>query len=113
MTAISSTSVTASWELPPPGDRNGIITGFKLFYKEKDSIGTSTELDIKCQGSVIRAITGLKKYTVYEFQVLAYTSVGNGPNSSVIVEKTMQDGKIYDFSLFLFSGCVLESLKNL
>lgn len=73
-------------------------------------MGTSTELNIKSKGNVTRAITGLKKYTVYQFQVLAYTSVGNGPNTSVIVKKTMQDGKVYDFSPFLFSGHVLESM---
>lgn len=35
-------------------------------------------------------------------------------NSSVIVEKTMEDGKMYaDFSKFLFSAYVLQSLYNL
>ena len=40
-----------------------------------------------------KVVTGLDKYTEYEFQVLAYTSVGNGPNSSVVVEGTNEDGK--------------------
>ena len=38
-------------------------------------------------------VTGLAKYTEYEFQVLAFTSVGNGPKSSVKVEITKEDGK--------------------
>ena len=42
-----------------------------------------------------KEVTGLDKYTEYEFQVLAFTSVGDGPNSSVEVERTRQDGKIY------------------
>ena len=33
------------------------------------------------------------KFTEYEFQLLAYTSVGDGPNSSVQFAKTMEDGK--------------------
>ena len=79
----------------------------KLFYAEKDSVGTSTELNIQSHGSVKRAITGLKKYTVYEFQLLAHTSLGDGPNSSVIVEKTMQDGKICFFPHFFIQwSCI-------
>ena len=38
-------------------------------------------------------VTGLDKYTEYEFKVLAFTSVGDGPKSSVEVQRTMQDGK--------------------
>ena len=33
-------------------------------------------------------VTGLDKYTEYEFQVLAFTSGGDGPKSSVKVERT-------------------------
>ena len=40
-----------------------------------------------------REVTGLDKYTEYEFQVLAFTSVGDGPKSSVEVERTNEDGK--------------------
>ena len=41
-------------------------------------------------------INGLDKYTEYEFQVLAFTSHGDGPESSVVVERTMEDGKKLD-----------------
>ena len=60
-------------------------------------------LTIQNQGNLTRNITGLEKYTVYEFQVLAYTSVGDGPNTSVIVERTKEDGKIqYITMLYCF-----------
>jgi len=42
---------------------------------------------------LIKVVTGLKKNTEYEFQVLAFTSVGDGPKSSVVVERTNEDGK--------------------
>ena len=35
----------------------------------------------------------LDKYTEYEFQVLAFTSKGDGPKSSVVVVRTKEDGK--------------------
>ena len=41
-------------------------------------------------------INGLDKYTEYEFQVLAFISHGDGPKSSVVVERTMEDGKKLD-----------------
>ena len=40
-----------------------------------------------------KVVSGLDKYTEYEFQVLAYTSAGDGPKSSVKYETTMEDGK--------------------
>ena len=37
LAATTSESITASWQLPPKDSRNGIIIGYKLFYKEKGS----------------------------------------------------------------------------
>ena len=38
-------------------------------------------------------VSRLSKYTKYEFQVLAFTFVGDGPKSAVKSETTMEDGK--------------------
>ena len=91
--ASTSTSITASWQLPPENARHGIITGFKLFYRKKDSVGSPLKLIITGGGNHIKDVTGLAKFTEYEFQVLASTSVGDGPQSSVVVERTKEDGK--------------------
>ena len=40
--------------------------------------------------------TGLAKYTEYEFQLLAFTSVGDGPKSSVEVARTREEGKKFE-----------------
>ena len=40
-----------------------------------------------------KPVTGLAKFTEYELQVLAFTSVGDGPKSSIRVERTKEDGK--------------------
>ena len=94
VSANSSTSIIASWQLPPADSRNGIIKGFRLFYKRNDSVGVPTVLNIDGEGSVTRVVSNLQKYMVYDFQVLAFTSVGNGTKSSTIVERTKEDGKI-------------------
>ena len=90
VTVESSTSITASWRLPPEGSRHGIIKGYKLFYKKKgsDSATFLTLDNIKTS----ERVTELDKYTKYEFQVLAFTSAGDGPNSSTVFKTTMQDG---------------------
>ena len=93
MAASTSTSISASWYLPPENARHGNITGFKLFYKKKDSVGSPLNVTINGGGNHTEDIAGLAKYTEYEFQVLAFTSVGDGPKSSVVVERTKEDGK--------------------
>ena len=46
--------------------------------------------------TLTKDVTGLDEYTEYELQVLAFTSVGDGPKSSVKIQRTMQDSKIID-----------------
>ena len=92
LTARSSTSITASWQSPPVFARHGRkITGFKLFYKKKGS-GSATVLLIGSGSILSRNVTGLDKFTEYEFQVLALTSNGDGPKSPVEVERTKEAG---------------------
>ena len=94
--SVSFTSITASWQLPPAYSRHGIIAGFKLFYKKKGFIGSIRVETINDGRTFLGVINGLDKYTEYEFQVLAFTSHGDGPKSSVVVERTMEDGTKLD-----------------
>ena len=93
LAATTSESITASWQLPPKDFRNGIIIGYKLFYKEKGSSGAGSSKLINSQATRSQEVTGLDKYTDYEFQILAFTSVGDGPKSTVVYEKTKEAGK--------------------
>ena len=91
--AESSRSIEASWQLPPENARHGTITGFKLFYKKTSSAGSPTVLTINNGATQTEVVSSLDKYTEYEFQVLAFTSVGDGPKSSVKFQRTKEDGK--------------------
>ena len=94
VTADTSTSITTTWQLPPADSRNGIIRGFKLFYREEDTADSQiTTLAINDSTTYSRTVSGLLRYTKYEFQVLAFTSVGDGPKSAAKVERTKEDGK--------------------
>ena len=63
-----------------------------MFYKKKGSAGSATTLPTSDGATLNRTVSGLNKYTEYEFQVLAFTSDGDGPKSSVKVKRTMEDG---------------------
>ena len=95
LSATSSASITASWQLPPAYSRHGIIVGFKLFYKKK-GLGSMRVETINGGTTFAAGINGLDNYTEYEFQVLAFTSHGDGPKSFVVVERTLEDGKKFD-----------------
>ena len=55
-------------------------------------------------------VSGLSKYTKYEFQVLAFTSVGDGPNSTVKSETTKEDGRILVLIISKFYLLVLHKV---
>ena len=117
VTAITSTSILASWQLPPVDSRHGNITGFKLYFKRKGCGESTTILFIDSASVLSKTVTGLDKFTEYKFQVLAFTSVGNGSKSSVIVVRTKEDGKKCRSSYILLSkysnpSCTGKSLPR-
>ena len=89
----STSTIRASWQLQLEDSRNGIIKGFKLFYKKKGFARSAITVLINDGNTLTKIVTGLLKYTEYEFQVLAFTSVGDGKNSSVKTVRTYEDGK--------------------
>ena len=71
-----------------------MIAGFKLFYKKIDEIGAvNATLTINSATIYSKNVTGLTKDTEYEFQVLAFTSAGDGPKSFAKVQRTKEGGK--------------------
>ncbi|XP_073259200.1 uncharacterized protein [Porites lutea] len=109
VTASTSTSIVASWHLPREDSRNGIITGYKLFYIQKGSTDPPL-MQVSDRAELIKVVTGLKKNTEYEFQVLAFTSVGDGPKSSVVVERTNEDVPSQAPTSFNVSACTSTSI---
>ena len=87
--AVSSTSIVTAWQLPVVDSRNGIIRGFKLFYKQNGSIKSPTIFLFENPLILSKTVAGLDESTEYEFQVLAFTSVGDGPKGPIVVAKTV------------------------
>ncbi|XP_068707035.1 uncharacterized protein [Montipora foliosa] len=92
VTANTSTAIIASWQLPSPDSRHGIIIGFKLFFrKEGSDIYRVEKISVSNVTMYTKNVTGLAKFTQYGFHVLAFTSAGDGMTSSVRLARTKED----------------------
>ncbi len=95
-TAISSQIISVKWNLPPYEHRHGMINGYKVIYTE---VTTSKKFSTVVTSVHYAELTKLKKYTVYEISVLAFTGGGDGKLSDPIMERTAEDGNhIYMFT---------------
>ena len=84
-----STSLYVSWNEVPDAYKNGIIRGYKVFYIEVKN-GSSVTGNLPPGQRWLR-IDGLRKYTLYNVTMLAYTVKGDGVVTSKEL-KTDQDG---------------------
>ncbi|XP_066498621.1 protein sidekick-2 [Hoplias malabaricus] len=90
--ATTSSSILVRWGEVPEPDRNGLILGYKVVYREKDSDSALRFWTVDGNTSHSVQLTGLDKYVLYEIQVLAFTRIGDGvPSSPPILERTLDD----------------------
>ncbi|KAL6476951.1 hypothetical protein MHYP_G00154500 [Metynnis hypsauchen] len=90
--ATTSSSVLVRWGEVPEPDRNGLILGYKVVYREKDSDSALHFWTVEGNTSHSVQLTGLDKYVLYEIQVMAFTRIGDGvPSSPPILERTLDD----------------------
>lgn len=91
---LTSQSLQISWQPPPQQHTNGLLQGYKVnFESVGDGMGTENdEMDTRKTTESTIVLTGLRKYTNYSVQVLAYTRIGDGIFSMPIYCKTEEDG---------------------
>ncbi|CAG5904056.1 unnamed protein product [Menidia menidia] len=90
--ATTSSSILVRWFEVQEPDRNGLILGYKVVYKEKDSDSVVQFWMVEGNTTHSVQLTGLGKYVLYEIQVLAFTRIGDGrPSSPPILERTLDD----------------------
>ncbi|XP_050461810.1 cell adhesion molecule Dscam2 isoform X50 [Cataglyphis hispanica] len=90
-TTLTSQTIRVSWMSPPLSAANGVITGYKVIYGPSDTWYDENTKDTKITSSSETILHGLKKYTNYSMQVLAFTSGGDGVKSAPIHCQTEQD----------------------
>ncbi|KAM9843028.1 protein sidekick-2 [Aulostomus maculatus] len=90
--ATTSSRILVRWGEVPDTDRNGLILGYKVVYKEKDSDTAPNFWTVEGNTSHSVQLSGLGKYVLYEIQVLAFTRIGDGRGSlPPILERTLDD----------------------
>ncbi len=103
-TALTSTQILVSWDLPLPHFRNGPILAYNLTVTDTTTgmvVWSSTVLTTSATVSSLRA------FTTYNFTLSARTSVGYGPNDTVS-EITLQDSKLVSVKMAqLLYSCML------
>ena len=85
-----SSEFQVTWKDVPEAYKNGIIQGFRISYAEANGNSQSVIKDVSPEERWI-SITGLKKFTLYNITILAFTRKGSGISSSKI-RMTEQDG---------------------
>ena len=87
----SSKSILVEWDEVPENDKNGIIKGYNITYKDwRTGVEKSQTVDAPTRQV---DLTGLNEFTKYNISVLAFTVKGDGPPSSTITVTTDEDSK--------------------
>ena len=84
-----------SWDPVPTIDQNGVITQYEVEYNQTTfsevSMYNTTTVN---STSLMVDLIGLEEYVVYSIRVQAYTSMGAGPYSGAVMERTQEDCKL-------------------
>ncbi|XP_067118957.1 protein sidekick [Centruroides vittatus] len=109
MEALSSTEIKVSWKPPLETKQNGDLLGYKIFYKPLNEEG-SEEMEAVPATTKSFVLMDLKKYCVYNIQILGFNPAGDGPRSVPQKIRTKEDvpgppGKL------VFSNITMTSLN--
>jgi len=89
---ISSTAIMVTWDPVQEIERNGIITQYEVEFNQSTFNKISTSNLTTTNGSQLMVeLEGLEEYVEYSVRVRAYTSVGPGPFSVAVVNRTLED----------------------
>ena len=94
--ALSPTTIFVMWMEVPPVERNGVISMYEVRYVPLETCsGTLMERTVSITNTSMTSttLTDLKEYVEYNVSIRSYTSVGPGPYSDSVVERTDEDGK--------------------
>uniref|UniRef100_A0A8C5E0T0 Protein sidekick-2-like n=1 Tax=Gouania willdenowi TaxID=441366 RepID=A0A8C5E0T0_GOUWI len=90
--ATTSSSILVRWGEVLAPDRNGLVLGYKVVFKEKDADTGPSFWTVEGNTTHSVQLSDLGKYVLYQIQVLAFTRIGDGRSSSPpILERTLDD----------------------
>ena len=95
---IASTAIALSWYPPDPQSINGLNLGYKIFAATPNNISVPLvvvpSVTSNMLGQQMFNLTGLQKYMFYSIRVLCFTSQGDGPSTSPMTVRTLEDGEL-------------------
>ena len=97
---ISPTEIMVIWEEVPAIDQNGINTNYEVQIEPLQFTETLETMFVNATNTSV-LVVGLEEYVEYNISVRAYTTVGAGPFSPAVAERTLEDG---ESSSFKFTG---------
>ena len=83
-----SWSIIVQWKPVPAGYENGIVKGYRLVYRVKDSENSVSMADDSVYSKNIAVLSGLEFDTLYLIRVAAFTNTGSGNFSEPIEVRT-------------------------
>ena len=92
-TTISSTEILVSWDEVPAIGQNGIIILYEVQYEPLMTFGGQLMTMTMNTSNTSIVLGGLQEYVEYNISLRAYTSVGPGPFSPGVDNRTFEDGK--------------------
>ena len=106
-----STSIQVNWEEVPVIDQNGIITQYEVMYEPLETFdGQIATQSISMNASIFEVLLkNLQEYVEYNIVVRAYTSVGEGPFSTALTVRTLEDGGFV--LLLIVQSCCTSSTQ--
>ena len=88
-----------TWEEVPAIDQNGVITAYEIEYSPLETCDDKPILPMAFNSTDLSMLStvlaNLQEYVKYYINIRAYTSVGPGPYSDMIAERTLEDGWYY------------------
>ncbi len=99
---LSSTDIQMNWTDVAEIDQNGVITEYEVMYEPLMTFMGTESLGTNLTTILSIVLQGLQEYVEYNISVRAYTNDGAGPYSVGIIRRTLQDGKLILYNIFLF-----------
>ena len=89
----SSTEIVVTWEEAVAIDQNGIIVNYEVQFEPLQLTETLTTSSVNSTDLTV-VLSSLQEYVEYDISVRVYTSVGPGPYSDPVTQRTLEDRKL-------------------
>ena len=99
---LSSTEILVTWKRVLPIDENGEIISYEVEFVPLETFDMAISTNTTNTTSLNITLTDLEEDVEYNISVRAFTSVGPGPYSDPVTNRTLEDSKRRNHIVCLF-----------